>query len=203
VKICGVTTPAAIEACIEADVDWVGFVFFERSPRAITGPAAARLAARLPATIATVGLFVEPDDPSIEAVLAAVPLTALQLYAPDDRVDEIRRRFGLPAWHAKPVATAVELPSRTNADRLVIEAKSLGSDRPGGNAARLDWTMLRGWNPPAPWLLAGGLTPANVGDAIAVSGAPAVDVSSGVEDGPGSKDPRAILAFTRTARSAQ
>ena len=202
VKICGISTEAAVDACIEADVDWIGLVFFARSPRYVTPARAAELSARLPHAIAPVGLFVAPADDEIERALDNVELVALQIYDRPHRIGGLRRRFDLPVWHACPVSTRAELPAGTDADRLLIEAGAARSDRPGGNGAELDWRILQGWRSPAPWILAGGLTDANVIQAIHATGAQTVDVSSGVENGPGSKDPAAILSFTRAARRA-
>lgn len=204
VKICGLTTEAAVEACAEAGCDWAGFVFFERSPRHLTAAHAQALIARLPASVVPVGLFVRPIAASIAHVLADVPLRALQVYDEPARVAAIRAAFGLETWHALPLAPGDALPASSEADRLVVEGRSPpGADRPGGTGTRLDWRRLRGWRAPVPWMLAGGLDAANVGAAIAATGAEAVDVSSGVEHAPGLKDPGAIRAFVRAARSAR
>ena len=189
-----------MQACIDADVDWVGFVFFARSPRCVTPVQAARLADRLPSVIEPVGLFVAPTDAEIDETLARVPLTVLQVYDRPERIEVLRTRLSLRIWHAVPVATASELPHLTHADGLVIEGRSPVEDRPGGNGAALDWSLFSGWKPPAPWLLAGGLRPENVARAIRASGAEAVDVSSGVESSLGVKDTAAIAAFTHAAR---
>lgn len=203
VKICGVTTEAAIEACIAAGVDWVGFVFFERSPRHLDVAQAARLARLLPPAILPVGLFVRPVAATIAHVLAEVPLAALQVYDTPSRIEAIRAGFAPEIWEALPLAPGEAPPRATSAHRLVIEARApAGSERPGGTGTTLDWSALQGWNPPAPWLLAGGLTPANVAAAIRASGAAAVDVSSGVESAPGVKDVAAIRAFVTAARTA-
>ncbi len=203
VKICGVSTEAAIEACIEAAVDWVGFVFFAGSPRHVTPTRAAGLIARLPPSIAPVGLFVSATDDEIGATLRGVRLSALQIYDRPARVAGLRSRFGVPVWHACPVVANDDLPRVTEADRLLIEARSASPDgRPGGHGTALDWSIISGWHAPAPWMLAGGLTPDNVAIAIRTSGARSVDVSSGVESSPGTKDHQAILAFTHAARRA-
>ncbi len=203
VKICGVNSPAAFDAAAEAAADWVGFVFFERSPRHVTPAAAAALSHRLPNGPRRVGLLVDPTDDAVAAVLDALPLHALQLYAPPARIAAIRARFGVPVWRAIGVAGPADLPDGAGvAACLVIEPRApAGADRPGGNATTMDWSMLAGWEPGVPWLLAGGLTPGNVGQAIAQSGAVAVDVSSGVESAPGVKDPALIAAFVAAARA--
>ena len=202
VKICGINGAAAIDAAVAAGADWIGFVFFPPSPRAVTPAQAAELAARHPDGPLRVGLFVDPAEADVAGALAALRLDVLQLYAAPERAAALRARFGLPVWRAVGVAVAADLPAAADgADALLIEAKPPpGATRPGGNAARIDWAMLRGWTAPAPWILAGGLTPDNVGAAIRASGAGAVDVSSGVESAPGVKDPALIRAFVRAAR---
>jgi phosphoribosylanthranilate isomerase len=210
VKICGINSADAIDAAVAAGADWVGFVFFARSPRAVTPSEAARLSARAPAAAQRgapqrVGLFVEPTDAEIGAVLDAAPLDALQVYADAERASAIRLRFGLPVWRAVGVAERTDLPAALGgADALVIEPKAPNNaTRPGGNALLLDWALLRNWIAPGQWLLAGGLSPANVAAAIAASGAQAIDVSSGVEYAPGRKDPALIRAFIAAARSVR
>lgn len=202
VKICGVNTPASFDAAHAAGADWVGFQFFARSPRYVVPHQAAALSARLEGGPARVGLFVEPDDEDIEDVLDTLRLDALQLYAPAERVRDIRARFGVPVWRAVGIAASGDLPTDAQgADALVIEPRPApDATRPGGNGTRLDWAITARWRSPAPWLLAGGLTPANLAAAIAASGAAAVDVSSGVETAPGVKDPALIAAFVAAAR---
>ncbi len=203
VKICGINDPAACDAAVEAGADWIGFVFFPPSPRYVTPAQAADLAARHPDGPPRVGLFVDPAPEAIAEALAAVRLDVLQLYG---RVDlpALRARFGVAVWRAMGIASAADLPTGAGgADALVLEAKPPpDATRPGGNAARFDWSLLRGWQAPAPWVLAGGLTPDNVAEAIRVTGAPAVDVSSGVERARGVKDPALIRAFIAGARGA-
>ncbi len=203
VKICGVNSEAAFDACAQAGVDWIGFNFFARSPRHVTPATAATLSHRLPGGPARVGLFVNPTDDEVAGVLDALPLHALQLYAPAPRVGALRARFDVPVWRAVGVETADDLPEGAGAAScLVIEPRApAGAERPGGNATVMDWTMLAGWEPGAPWLLAGGLTSGNVGRAILQSGARAVDVSSGVESAPGVKDPGLIASFAAQARA--
>jgi phosphoribosylanthranilate isomerase len=136
-------------------------------------------------------------------VLDAVRLDVLQVYGALD-LPGLRRRFGLPIWHAIGIAANSDLPAESaGADKLVIEAKApANATRPGGNATSFDWSLLRGWRAPAPWILAGGLTVMNVAEAIRMTGASAVDVSSGVERSPGVKDPELIRAFIAEARAA-
>ena len=202
VKICGITTPTGMNAAIGAGADWVGLNFFPASPRFVTPAQAAALVR--PAPPLRVGLFVKPDDAAIADVLAAVKLDILQIYADAPRTAAIRARFGLPVWLPVGVSTRADLPAdAAGIDALLIEAKPPpGATRPGGNAAVFDWSILAGWRAPCPWLLAGGLTPANVAAAIRATGAPAVDVSSGVETAPGVKDAALIAAFAAAARAA-
>lgn len=203
VKICGVNTPEALAAAAEAGADWVGFVFFPRSPRFVTPEQAAAISATWPGGPGRVGLFVEPGDEAVEAALRQVPLAALQIYAGAERARALRTRFGVPVWHAVGIATPADLPAHAEAvDALMLDAKPPpDATRPGGNAASFDWSMLQGWTAPLPWLLAGGLTPDNVAEAIRQSGAAAVDVSSGVEAAPGLKSAELIRRFVAAAKA--
>ncbi|RZK88140.1 MAG: phosphoribosylanthranilate isomerase, partial [Methylobacterium sp.] len=173
--------------------------FYPRSPRFVTPTQAASFSGGP----TRVGLFVDPNDDDLAATLAVVSLDILQLYAPPGRVGEIRRRFGLPVWRAVGVSDRSHLPIEgEDIDGYVIESKAPpDATRPGGNAVSFDWSILRGWTAPRPWLLAGGLDPANVRAAIAASDAPAVDVASGVERTRGVKDADLIDAFIAEARS--
>ncbi len=204
VKICGINAPDAFDAAADAGADWIGFVFFDKSPRHITPEHAAALSARRAGSPKRVGLFVEPSDASIAAALAAIRLDVLQLYAPAPRVAEIAARFGVPVWRSIAVATEADLPAALGAEQaMVIEPKApAGATRPGGNATALDVSVLAGWTPDFDWLLAGGLRPDNVASAIGATGASAVDVSSGVESAPGAKDPGLIRDFIAAARAA-
>lgn len=203
VKICGINDVAAFDAAVAAGADYVGFVFFPPSPRYVTPAQAAALSARHPDGPLRVGLFVDPTAEAVAAALDALRLDILQLYG---RVDfpGLRARFGLPMWRGIGVDTAADLPCDAGgADALLLEAKPPpAATRPGGNAVRFDWSLLRGWTAPAPWVLAGGLTPDNVAGAIRATGAMTVDVSSGVERARGVKDPALIRAFIDLARGA-
>lgn len=202
IKICGIATQAGMDAAIAAGADWVGLNFFPASPRFLT-PAQAAAILR-PAPPLRVGLFVKPDDTAIAEVLAAVKLDILQIYADAPRAAAIRARFGVPVWRAVGVTNAADLPtSDEGLDGFVIESKPpTGATRPGGNATRFDWSVLAGWRAPAPWMLAGGLDPANVAEAIHATAAPAVDVASGVESAPGIKDPARLAGFAAAVRGA-
>lgn len=201
VKICGIKDAAAFDTALAAGADWVGFNFFPPSPRYVTSEYAAELSARAPGGPPRVGLFVDPTEEQIANTLATVRLDILQIYGALD-LPALRTRFGLPIWHPVGVVTATDLPTTASgADRLLVEAKAPSdATRPGGNALSFDWTLLHGWRAPAPWILAGGLTPDNVADAISITGATAVDVSSGVERTRGVKDPALIRAFIANAR---
>jgi phosphoribosylanthranilate isomerase len=205
VKICGVNSAEAFDAAADAGADWLGLVFFPRSPRFVTPAQAAVLSARRQGGPQRVGLFVEPADQEIADTLAVVSLDILQVYAAPARVAEISLHFGLPVWRSVHVGSADDLPGSAGAAAaLLIEPRPPpGATRPGGNATALDWTLLGGWAPPFPWLLAGGLTPDNVARAIAESGATAVDVSSGVETTPGQKSPALIEQMITAVRSTR
>ena len=206
VKICGLREAATVDAAVAAGADMLGFVFFPPSPRAVTPAMAAPLAGRAGAAL-RVGLFVDPDDALLEATLATVPLDLLQLHGEEApaRCAAIRARFGLPVMKALGIGSRADLAQLAGfapvVDRFLLDAKAPpGATLPGGNAAPFDWGILAGADIPRPWLLAGGLTPANVGDAIRVSGAPAVDVSSGVERARGVKDAGLIAGFVAAAK---
>ena len=203
VKICGINDAAAFDAAVAAGADWLGFNFFPPSPRYVAPSRAAELAARSSGGPLRVGLFVDATPAAISAVLEHVRLDVLQLYGSAD-LAALRAGFGLPVWRPLGVAGVPDLPaSAGGADRLLLEAKPPPeATRPGGNALRFDWSLLRGWRAPAPWILAGGLTVTNVAEAIGTTGATAVDVSSGVERERGVKDPALIRAFIAAARSA-
>jgi phosphoribosylanthranilate isomerase len=204
VKICGINDPAAFDTAIEAGADWVGFVFFPASPRYVTPNTAAALSARTAGGPPRVGLFVEPHEEAIARVLDAVALDVLQVYGVSDNLTAIKARFGLPVWRAVGIDANADLPTDSlGAQRILLEAKApTGANRPGGNATTFDWSILRGWTAPVPWVLAGGLTPANVATAIRQTGAEAVDVSSGVEKTKGVKDTGLIQAFVAAAKAA-
>jgi phosphoribosylanthranilate isomerase len=203
VKICGVNSEAAFDAACEVGADWLGFVFFPGSPRCVTPEAASRLSARMKGGPSRVGLFVDPSASAIEQTLSRVHLDILQIYLRSPPSADIERQFPQQVWRPFGVSAPEDLPSDAKgADKLVIEARPpAGAKRPGGNATSFDWSIMRGWKPPAPWILAGGLTPHNVAYAIRETGALAVDVSSGVEVSVGVKDANLIKAFVLAAKS--
>jgi phosphoribosylanthranilate isomerase len=202
VKICGLTEPAGFDAAFAGAADWIGFIFFPPSPRHVTADQAAALSSRSAGGPRRVGVFVEPDDQYIADVLTRIKLDVLQLYVSAERAATVRMRFDRPVWRGVGVGVAADLPTADEAiDGFVIDAKpSADSTRPGGNARSFDWGVLAGWSAKLPWLLGGGLTPGNVAAAIAISGAPGVDVSSGVERAPGVKDPALIGQFMVNVR---
>ncbi len=201
VKICGINSVEAIEAASGAD--WIGFVFFPASPRAVTPAEAARLSRLRPGGPLRAGLFVEPTENAIAETLEAIPLDVLQVHSSLEHAATLRGRFGLEVWLAHGVSSRADLPAcAPGVDALLLDAKAPpGAALPGGNAQAFDWTVMRDWAAPAPWVLAGGLTPGNVAEAVAVSGASAVDVSSGVERARGVKDAGLIHAFIEAARA--
>ncbi|MBB4285153.1 phosphoribosylanthranilate isomerase [Roseospira goensis] len=210
IKICGLTDPDAVDAAVEAGADWLGAVFFAPSPRAVTAEQAADLFDGLPDDVGTVGLFVDPDDALLDQVLTRVRLDLIQLHGQESpaRVDAIRLEYGRPVMKALGVATRADLAAAQayadHADRLLLDARPPpGADRPGGHARAFDWSILAGWTAPLPWMLAGGLTPETVAAALRATGAPAVDVSSGVERAKGVKDPALIARFCAAVRAAE
>ena len=207
IKTCGLTDPAAVRAAVDAGADMVGFVFFARSPRHIEPARAAELAEDVPAGILKVGLFVDPTDAEIEAVLAHVALDMIQLHGDElpQRVAEVREAFDKPVMKAVAIASPGDVIAarayEAVADRLLFDAKPPeGAERPGGNALAFDWALIADADWTLPWMLAGGLTPENVAAAIRATNAPGVDVSSGIEDAPGRKNPQKIRAFIAAAR---
>ena len=204
VKICGINDPSAFDTAVEAGADWVGFVFFPPSPRYVTTAQAAALSGRVAGGPPKVGLFVDPSEADIAAVLGEMRLDMLQLYGRIPDLGALRARFGLPIWRPVGIEAASDLPvDNRGADCLLLESKPPpAATRPGGNAVSFDWSVLRGWTAPCPWVLAGGLTPDNVAKAIRDTGASAVDVSSGVESARGVKDSALIRAFIANARGA-
>lgn len=208
VKICGLREPDHVAAAVEAGAQYLGFVFFPKSPRHLEVPAAAELALAVPAGVAKVALTVNATDAELDAITGAVPLDMLQLHGSEspERVAGIRARYGLPVMKAVGVATEEDLPALDAygrvADQLLVDAKPpKGAALPGGNGLAFDWQLIARKYWPCPWMLAGGLTPLNVANAVRLTGARQVDVSSGVESAPGVKDPALIRAFIAAARS--
>ncbi len=208
VKFCGLRTPADMAAAAAAGASYAGLVFFARSPRHVTIEQARALALEAPIGLAKVALMVNPDDAQLDAVTDAVPLDMIQLHGSEspDRVAQVRARTGLPVMKALGVASADDLPAIDTygavADQLLVDAKApKDADLPGGNGLSFDWRLIAGRQWRRPWMLAGGLTPENVAEAIRLTGATQVDVSSGVESAPGVKDPDLIRAFADATRA--
>jgi phosphoribosylanthranilate isomerase len=206
-KICGLSTEAAIAAAVDGGAAFVGFVFYPPSPRSIAPTRAGELARLVPPSVRRVALFVDADDATIGAVLDAVPtIDILQFHGAEtpDRVVEVRRRFGRKVMKVVAVAGSDDLAVAARyeeaADLLLFDAKPpLGATRPGGNGLAFDRQLIAGREWRLPWLLSGGLTAELLPEAVRISGARAVDVSSGVETAPGQKDPAKIRAFLKAA----
>jgi len=207
IKICGVTTPAAIDAAIAARADYVGFNFHPPSPRFLTPGNAAALTEQVQGRAVVVGVFVDVDDATIAEAITSGKLDAIQLHGSEtpERAAQVKARFGLPVWKVLSVATADDVSKadayRDASDFILFDAKTPKGSMPGGMGLTFDWSLLSAYRGPLPWGLAGGLTPTNVADAVRATGAPMVDTSSGVESGPGIKDAELIAAFCRAARS--
>ncbi|MFC0588028.1 phosphoribosylanthranilate isomerase [Novosphingobium aquiterrae] len=204
IKICGISTVETLEAAIAARADFAGLMFYAPSPRVVSAEQAARLAEQAGSRIGRVGVFVDPDDDLLGDAVAAGRLDAIQLHRVSAaRRAEVRQRFGLPIWAVLEVAGPGDLAALghyDSFDRLIYDAKTPRNALPGGMGLSFDWTMLRAARHPGPWGLAGGLSAANVAEAVRITGAPLLDVSSGVETAPGVKDVDLIAAFCQAAR---
>lgn len=207
-KICGLSTPETLDAAIAGGASHVGFMFYAPSPRNISLRRAEELAARVPDRVGKVGVFVDPEDELVEQVIGIADLTAIQLHrvAPE-RAAYLRARFGRDIWIGVPVKARADLEEAYKfvgaADRILYDAKTPpGAALPGGTGVRFDWTLLDGFEHPLPWTLSGGLNRANVAEAIGRTRATMVDLSSGVEIGPGIKDAGLIAAFLKAVAAA-
>jgi phosphoribosylanthranilate isomerase len=210
IKICGLTTPETLAAALDAGADAVGFVRFPNSPRHLSLEAGRALSAMAKGRAVRTALVVDADDTELAAILDALDPDLFQLHGSEtpERVSDIRVRTGREVMKAIGVAEAADLEAiaryRPVTDRLLLDAKPPRGPGalPGGNGLSFDWRLLAGLDPQLPFMLSGGLTALNVAAAIALTGASAVDVSSGVESRPGKKDPAQIEAFVRAARAA-
>jgi phosphoribosylanthranilate isomerase len=209
VKICGLSTGEALDVALDAGADMVGFVFFPPSPRHLDFAAAQTLGARVNGRAKKVALSVDASDADLGAFIEALKPDVLQLHGGEtpQRVAQLRSRFGLPVMKALPIETRADLASiglyETVADRLLFDARApRDATRPGGLGRPFDWHLLENLDLGVPFMLSGGLDAGNVGEALRITRAPAVDVSSGVERAPGEKDPEKIRAFIRAARQA-
>jgi phosphoribosylanthranilate isomerase len=208
-KICGLTTADALDAALDERADFVGFVFFPPSPRHVSFELARDLGARVQGRSRKVALTVDADDATHAAIVDALRPDLLQLHGHEtpERVAALKARFGLPVMKAVPVETEADLDAvpayAAAADWVLFDARApSAATRPGGLGRPFDWSLLKGLDPGLPFMLSGGLEPGNVGQALEVTRAPAVDVSSGVERLPGVKDPAKIKAFIRAVRAA-
>lgn len=208
IKICGLTTPDAAEATVAARADFGGFVFYPPSPRFLTLGQAAELGGQMSGRIRKIGLFVDADDAFIADCVGAAGLDGLQLQGSEtpERAAALRARFGLPVWKTVSVAKAEDVAKADRyvgaADLILFDAKTPKGTLPGGMGLSFDWTLLNSWKGQLPWGLAGGLDPDNVAEAVRLTGAPLVDVSSGVQASPERKDPAKIAAFCTAVRAA-
>ncbi len=209
VKICGLKEPAHVAAAAEAGAAYVGFVFFEKSPRNVGIEQARDLAVEAPVGVAKVALTVNADDAFLDKLVDTVPLDMLQLHGREspERVAEVRARFGLPVMKAIGIADAEDVAKIDTygavADQLLVDAKPpKHADLPGGNGLSFDWRLVNRKYWPRPWMLAGGLTADNVAEAVKMTGARQLDLSSGVESAPGVKDIGMIRAFMKAVQDA-
>jgi phosphoribosylanthranilate isomerase len=208
-KICGLSTEAAVTAAVAGGAAYLGFVFYPPSPRAVTAERAARVCAGVPEGIARVGLFVDADDDAIAAVLAVAPIDLMQFHGGEtpERVADAKTRFGRPVIKTIAIAGPEDVLAAARyeevADRLLFDAKPPRRPEalPGGNGLAFDWALIAGRSWRRPWMLSGGLTAEMLPEAVRISGAAAVDVSSGVESRPGEKNLGKIAAFLAAARA--
>lgn len=207
IKICGLNSAAAVEAARAAGATHAGFMIFEKSPRHVSLDAARALGGQT-GVMRRVAVMVDPGDALVDAVVAALNPHMLQLHGREtpERVAEVKTRTGLQIIKALPVAATADVAASAvhgAADLFLFDAKPPSdADRPGGHGVTFDWSVLSGAALPPGWMLSGGLSAANVAEAIRATRAPGVDVSSGVEDAPGVKSPQRIAAFTAAARAA-
>ncbi|MDQ2066088.1 phosphoribosylanthranilate isomerase [Xinfangfangia sp. CPCC 101601] len=206
VKVCGIRTDADLAAVVAAKAAYIGLNFFPKSPRFVTLEEARLLTHAAPEGLCKIGLVVDADDATLDAIVEAMPLDMLQLHGKEspDRVAEVKARYGLPVMKAVGVADEGDLAAVFDyslvADQILVDAKApKDAVLPGGNGLAFDWRLVaqRRWL--KPWMLAGGLTPANVAEAIRLTNARQIDVASGVESAPGQKDAAKIAAFTKAA----
>jgi phosphoribosylanthranilate isomerase len=209
VKICGLSTPEALDAALDAGADMVGFVFFAPSPRNISLETARALSARVKDRAEKVALTVDADDLVLAQIIDALQPDVLQLHGHEspERVTAIKQRFGLPVMKALAIETPADLAAIANytrvADRLLFDARPpRDATRPGGLGTPFDWRLLENLDLPIPFMLSGGLHAGNVAEALRITRAGGVDVSSGVERAPGVKDPDKVRAFVRAARAS-
>lgn len=208
VKICGLSDPENLTVAIDAGARFVGFVFYEPSPRNVSFDIAWNLARAVPTAVRSVGLFVDPDDELLDRVLTGVQLDMVQLHGNETpgRINEIKEKYKMPVMKAIRVREQSDLDNvagfEAAADWLLFDSKPEKAALPGGTGHKFDWSLLKGRTFSKPWMLGGGLTPENVADAIKQLSPDAVDVSSGVESAPGQKDPMKIKAFIEAVKAS-
>ncbi|MGM4894735.1 phosphoribosylanthranilate isomerase [Tardiphaga sp. 839_C3_N1_4] len=210
VKICGLSTPETLDAALVGGADMVGFVFFPPSPRHVTLDVARALGKQAKGRAAKVALSVDADDADLENSIDALKPDILQLHGKESvaRVRDIKQKFSLPVMKALAVETRADLAALPGyaavCDRILFDAKPpKDATRPGGLGAVFDWHLLEGLDLKLPFMVSGGLTAANVAEALRITRAGGVDISSGVESAPGIKDPDMIRAFIRAARATE
>ncbi len=209
-KICGLSTPETVTAAVDAGASHVGFVFFAKSPRNISPEQLAELCKDIPSSVVKTGVFVNPEDSQLDRILTVAPLDLLQLHGSESpaRVQEVKTRFKRPVMKAIAVSGPDDMVRakayESSADMLLFDAKApteLTDALPGGNGLAFDWQIIQAAEINLPWMLSGGLNMDNIADAIAISGAQMIDVSSGVESRPGLKDSAKIKAFMSKVNS--
>jgi phosphoribosylanthranilate isomerase len=206
-KICGITSKDAITSAVEGGADYIGFVFFHKSPRNITPKKAAKLAAFLPDTIKTVGVFVDVTDVELDKIFKDYKPDYLQCHGKEshERIAELRKKYKIPVIKAIAVRSSDDVAKgkafANVADMILFDAKVPSSPLPGGNGLAFDWTLLKSREFNVPWFLSGGLNIENVAEAVKISGAKMVDVSSSLESEPGVKDHDLIKAFLKKVKS--
>ncbi|MCF6197046.1 MAG: phosphoribosylanthranilate isomerase [Emcibacter sp.] len=209
-KICGLSTPETVTAAVDAGASHVGFVFFAKSPRNISPEQLAELCKDIPSSVVKTGVFVNPEDSQLDRILTVAPLDLLQLHGSESpaRVQEVKARFKRPVMKAIAVSGSDDMVRakayESSADMLLFDAKApteLTDALPGGNGLAFDWKIIQAAEINLPWMLSGGLNMDNIADAIAISGAQMIDVSSGVESRPGLKDSAKIKAFMSKVNS--
>lgn len=208
VKLCGLTRLEDVPAAVDAGAAYVGFVFFPKSPRYVSLELAREMALAVPPGIAKVALVVDADDTMLDELTDRVPLDMLQLHGQEspERVTEIKERYCLPVMKAVGISQASDLEAidiyAAVADQILLDAKPpKDASRPGGNAIAFDWSLIAGRDWTVPWMLAGGLTLDNVGDALRITGARQLDLSSALESAPGVKDHKKMRAFVAAAKA--
>ena len=207
IKICGLTSPEAIDSVVKNGADYIGFVFFQKSPRNISPQMAAKLSAQIPSNVKKVAVLVNADNAMIDGILKYFSPDILQCHGSEtlERISEIKSKYQLPVIKAISVRSdddiSIGAKYASVADMLLFDAKSPATSMPGGNGLAFDWKLLQGREFNVPWFLSGGLNIQNVNEALDITGAPAVDASSSLESEPGKKDPGFINIFIQKVKN--